>query len=254
MNTRFLSCILALLWAVGAQAQAPRDDASVIFRADYESRELTSKVPGLAPEGPEAPDAQQIDCTVARAGQCSIVTRLRMEPSYISAGAHRSETSTSRIPGTLYSPGDHFRYSFSLLIDAGWQADTRESIDSIWQFKRFQGHPDMFVSIKGDTLVWRITDAQQITLAKALPRGEWLDFVFDIHWSTGADGRAELTVTNARSGASQKFSYEGANMRDGKPKGGYVKWGIYKPGQLKRTDAFPLRVVHHDNIEIDRLK
>ncbi len=250
MKQLLLTVLLALACAT---TQAKDQTGTPVFRADYENRELTSGVAGLAADGPAAKDALEIDCSVGRTGKCSLQSRVRMRDDYISGGAFRAETSTSRIPGTLYSPGDRFRYRFSLLIDKGWQADTRDAIDMVWQFKRFSTHPDMFIAIKGETLVWRISDQKQITLAKALPRGEWVDFDFVVKWSIGDDGLAELTLTQTGSGKTDAFKYAGPNLRDAKPRGGYLKWGLYKPGQKQRQEPFPVGLVHHDDVEVDRL-
>ena len=249
---------MQIMWVVlfvtllaGTSASAKEEPGQVVFRADYENRQVTSGVKGLAADSPKATDALNVDCALARTGKCSLVTRVRMRDDYVSAGAHRAETSTSRIPETLYGPGEKFRYRFSLALDPSWSVDSRDSIDSVWQFKRFESQPDMFVAVKGNTIVWRIADLKQITLIDGLPLGEWLDFEFVIRWSDTGDGTAELTMR--RGATTQTFRHDGRNLRDARPDGGYVKWGLYKPGQLGRKNAFLPRIVHHDDIEIVRL-
>jgi hypothetical protein len=241
----------ALLLLAACAVAAAKDEGKPVLRADYENRQVTSGVPGLVADGPPARDALEVDCSVARSGSCSLVSRIRMDDSYLSAGAHRSETSTSRVPETLYSPGDRFRYRFSVQLDKDWKEDGRDAIEMLWQFKRFATHPDMFVAVKGHTIVWRIADVRQITLLDNLPVGEWVDFDFTIRWSAGDDGKAELVVT--RNGQSRTFEHLGRNLRDAKPRGGYLKWGLYKPGQTKRETPFPPRSVHHDDILVERL-
>lgn len=249
MRNKWMVLFLALLAC--ASAVAKEEQGQVVFRVDYENRQITSGVKDLAADGPKAADALNVDCAFARTGKCSLVTRVRMRDDYVSAGAHRSETSTSRIRESLYGPGEKFRYRFSLALDPSWRVDSRDSIESVWQFKRFESQPDMFVAVKGNTLVWRIADLKQITLLSELPLGEWLDFEFVVRWSDTDDGTAELTLK--RGATTQSFRHDGRNLRDGRPDGGYVKWGLYKPGQLGRKTAFSPRIIHHDDIEIVRL-
>jgi hypothetical protein len=248
---RLFAILLLAFIAAGATGQ--QRQGVLVFHADYENREKASDVATLTAEAPSANDALQVDCAVARAGRCSMLARLRMDRRYVSAGAHRSESSTMRMPETNYHPGDRFRYRFSLLVDDDWIADSRASIDAVWQFKHFSSAPDMFIAIKGETLVWRVLESKQITLTTGLPRGEWLDFDFTVYWSDGADGRAELSITHVNTRKRLNFLHEGPNMSKASRHGGYLKWGLYKPGQLQRSDVFPTRVVHHDEISVFRL-
>lgn len=234
------------LVVVNAQSTNPAN-ADLVFKADYENRELNSGIPGIIAAKPLAADSIKVDCLKARSGTCSVASKVLPNIDYVKAGAHRSESNTMHMAETRYSPGDVFVYRFSVMLAETWQEDTRDSIDSIWQFKRFGSKADMFVAVKGKTIVWRITDKKQIQLTSHLPRGIWLDFSFKVRWSADNDGVAELTILNAHDDSISSFTYNGSNMWNPKPKNGYLVWGLYKPGRLN-DPSFEGRSVHHDEI------
>lgn len=236
---------------VNAQSTAPAN-THLIFKADYENRALDSGIPGIIAAKPVAADSMNVDCLKARSGTCSVASKVLPNADYVMAGAHRSESNTMHMAETLYSPGDVFLYRFSVMLAETWLEDSRDSIDSIWQFKRFGSKADMFVAVKGETIVWRITDKKQILLTSHLPRGIWLDFSFMVRWSADNDGVAELTILNAHDNSIRSFIYNGSNMWNSKPKNGYLVWGLYKPGRLK-DPSFEGRSVHHDEIYVYRI-
>lgn len=247
------SIVACVLLTVAAAAGA-KDESRLIFQADYENRDTMSGVSGMHPTTGSAKDSLGVDCQLARSGRCSLVSRVGMTNEYLTGDSHRSEVSTSEIPGVLYSAGERYRYRFSLYIDDKWQIDSRNSIDSFWQFKRTAGPPDMFLTIKGDSIVWRVGNQKQIVVFDKLPVGGWIDFMFDITWSTGADGRVALTAVDTKNNRSVNLRNDGPNMRDGRARSGYLKWGIYKPGRADRKDVFPVRTLHHDDIAVYRLQ
>lgn len=241
--------LLAVAFVAGAE-----DRATLVFRADYENRDPLSGVNGMHPTTGTAADSLGVDCQLARSGQCSLASRVGMTRDYLTGDSHRSEVSTSRVLGVLYSAGERYRYRFSLFIDDKWEIDSRDSIDSFWQFKRTAGPPDMFLTIKGDAIVWRVGTHKQIVVFDRLPRGGWIDFMFDVTWSTGADGHVDLTAVDTKGNRTVNLRHDGPNMRDGRPRSGYLKWGIYKPGRADRKDVFPVRTLHHDDIAVYRLQ
>jgi hypothetical protein len=123
----------------------------------------------------------------------------------------------------------------------------------VWQFKRFDGPPDMFVAVKGNSLVLRVGASAQVTLLELLPLGQWMDVDMKIDWSDRADGRLEGAVSTAKDVVLRNFEYAGATMRNGNPKAGYLKWGLYKPGKTDGSMQFQPRSVWHDDIYIYKL-
>lgn len=253
INLRALSSALLLLifcWVSQARAAST---PSPIFCLDYETGTLTSEVMGVAVVTPNAVDAISIDCTLARSGQCSLRSTVSNSPDYISFGAHRAESDTQALRATRYSSGDAIRYAFSLYLPSDWEVDSRNSIDIIWQFKRFGAYPDMFVAIKGADIVLRLTGGKQETLVKNYSPGQWIDFRIDALWSYEAGGKVIAAI---RQPAEEKFKeivkIRGTNMGDTRPQSGYLKWGIYKPGYEHSTTSRQ-RIVFHDKICVERL-
>lgn len=173
-------------------------------------------------------------------------------PEYISFGAHRAESDTEALMATRYSMGDAIRYAFSLYLPSDWEVDSRDSIDIIWQFKRFGTSPDMFVAIKGKDIVLRLTGGKQVTLVKNYSTGQWIDFRIDTLWSYESGGKVIAAI---RQPPEQEYRetgrVSGANMGDVRPRSGFLKWGIYKPAYEHSVTSRP-RIVFHDKICVER--
>jgi len=174
-------------------------------------------------------------------------------PEYISSGAHRAESDTETLMATRYSVGDAIRYTFSLYLPSDWELDSRDSIDIIWQFKRFGASPDMFIAIKGKDIVLRLTGGKQETLVKNYSTGQWIDFRIDVLWSYEDEGKVMVSVRQSPEVEfSRAVSIRGANMGDVRPRSAYLKWGIYKPGYEHSITSRP-RAVFHDKVCVERL-
>lgn len=206
-----------------------------------------------AAEKPKAVDALQVDCTVARSGRCSMRSKVRLTNDYVSFGAHRAESDALKVKPTLYSAGEHYLYQFSLRLAPQWVYDDRDAVDIVWQFKRTSSPPDMFVGVKGQHLVLRIGESAQLLLMDPVPRGQWIDVAVDVRWSPGPQGRVSVTATAAGGAPGSKKEYAGPNMRDGRAKAGFLKWGLYKPGQAGKVDAGRESIIWHDDIRVERL-
>lgn len=245
-NTYWLLGLLAII-------MVPAWSETAVLSLGYERGSMLSRESGVGAEGPMAADALQVDCTVARTGRCSIRSKVRIDDPYISAGAHRSESNALTLKSALYSPGQQFSYAFSFRLAPDWVFDEASAMDIIWQFKRTSSQPDMFVAIKGRRLVLRITDKTSLTLADPVPRGEWLDMKFNIQWSPQPDGKVKIVTALANGSAPNSQVYDGANMRDARERRGYIKWGLYKPGQIGKSDHGRQSVIWHDDIEVIRI-
>lgn len=241
--------LLSTLFWLSSHAQAA---STPIFCLDYETGIPTSEIGGIVAVMPEAIDAISIDCTLARSGRCSLRSMVANSPDYISFGAHRAESNTEALEATRYSSGDAIRYEFSLYLPADWEVDSRDSVDIIWQFKRFGTYPDMFVGIKGQNIVLRLTGGKQEILVKNYSTGQWIDFRLDVLWSYQNGGQVIAATRQPQENEFKEIvKVNGANMGDNRPRSTYLKWGIYKPGYKYSTTTRP-RIVFHDKICVER--
>lgn len=180
-------------------------------------------------------------------------SKVRLTNDYVSFGAHRAESDASKEKATLYSAGEHYLYRFSLRLAPQWAYDDRDAVDIVWQFKRTSSPPDMFVGVKGQHLVLRIGESAQLLLMDPVPRGQWIDVTLDVRWATGPEGRLSVTAAAVGGAPGANKEYAGANMRDGRAKAGYLKWGLYKPGQTGKPDTGRESIIWHDDIRVERL-
>lgn len=243
----------ASVFALAAQANPPVPlSAQEIFTVGYEPTENLATL-GATLTTKSATSALKVDCSVARSGKCSVKAFIEKTAASVSAGAYRAESDTMQLLETRYSPGDTLLYRFSLKLPTDWDIQPRSSIDIVWQFKRFDGPPDMFVAVKGHSLVLRVGANAQVTLLEPLPLGSWLDIDLKVRWSARADGQAMGSVQVAGSNLSKSFQYLGPTARNDKPQAAYLKWGLYKPGKTDGSMQFQPRAVWHDDIYVYKL-
>mgnify|MGYP001185015412 CR=1 FL=1 len=248
----------------GATLRAPENDvfqetgSERILRVDYESGDLTTAGKEVVADLPAAADAISISDLAARGGKFCVRTKVAHSDDYISYGKHRAETTVMKFMPVRYNEGDVFRYRFSFRLAEDWQTeanlpDDRDSTDIIWQFKRFEGGPDMFIGVKREEVVLRVLSGQQYTLFGKYTPGEWMDVCVISRWSSGPDGFTEVFAKKADEKEYRKAaSLHGPNMRNSKPDSAYLTWGIYKPGMANSTATNP-RVVYHDDILVEKM-
>lgn len=226
--------------------------SSEILIVDYESGELTSGVPGVSAEPPPAADSIIIDTSVVRSGNYSVRSKVTNDPSYWSFGDQpRAESNSMAFLPSRYSGGDQIRYNFSFYLDPSWEVEPQSStaIDIIWQFKRFNGGPDMFIATKRDDLVLRAPDGVQIPIIDGYPVGQWVDLQVDVKWSPDATGNVDLFYKLASDTAfTQAPSYAGRNMRNALDDNAYLKWGLYRPTFASSAVSNDTRIIYHDDI------
>ena len=247
----FLCSVSSFSFAVMANPPLPTG-AQEVFTLGYESVENLALV-GATMTTKLSLNALKVDCSVARSSKCSMMASIEENLASVSAGAYRAESDTMKLLQTRYSPGDTLFYRFSLKLPADWEIQPRSSIDIVWQFKRFDGPPDMFVAVKGNALVLRVGATAQVTLLEPLPLGRWLDLDLKVHWSNRPDGQVVGIVSAESDAVLHHFSYAGATQRNDKPKAGYLKWGLYKPGKTDGSMQFRPRSVWHDEISVYKL-
>ncbi len=204
-----------------------------------------------------------------RIGDRGIRSELRYgdEEAY---GGPRAETAVVGASTSRYAAGGDFFYGFSVYVPAGWVDDGGvEDIMFQWHNIPDSGEPpkspNMFLGIKRDELILRITsDATEISTADSplkeqallvdgldYTTGTWHDFVFHVVWSyQGFDGLIEAWHKQAdETGYRKVLEKVGPNMHND-DLAGYVKWGIYKPAWRNGPTAPSVRVVGHDEIRV----
>lgn len=220
------------------------------FQLTYEPAQDSPALLQLTQSRAPSPEALQIDCNRARQGRCSQRATVGPGPRFIQAGAIRAEADAMDLPALRYSPGERWRYRFSL-----WLPETAASpspLAILWQWKRFSGRPDAFLVQRGDALVLRVGPSASLTLLKPVPTNCWLDFEMRTHWSPSPNGWIEARVITAGQPSVLRH-YSGPTTRDSRPRAAYVKWGLYQPGPIDVAAAVPVRSVWHDAIDIRRL-
>ncbi len=233
---------------------SPTNTGIVLLKVDYDDGQITRPAQGVTAVSPKAADALQATKECARSGTYAIRSKVAVSDDYISAGKHRAESDAMKSKAARYQAGDRRRYQFSVMLDKSWQVSKAPTVDIIWQFKRTDGGPDMFVGVKRDAVVLRHMNEQDV-LVKKYKAGEWMDFRFDITWSTGTNGLIEAWVKTGRQLEFAKMlKHAGPNIdEDRTHQVGYVKWGLYRPGAPETTDVTNARIVYHDDILITTL-
>jgi hypothetical protein len=262
MTRRFVGLVWCMEATFGQQThplKVPENTAfrenrsNLVLRVDYEGSTVDAVGQGVVADGPSAQDAFLISEKMPRSGRFCLRTKVANTHAYISYGAHRAETDTMRVMAIRYNEGDVFRYQFSFRLQEDWQFDTRDSIDIIWQFKRFDGAPDMFVAVKGQDIILRGGSNGQWMLAENCKSGEWMDICLICRWSTGPNGFVEAFAKRSKQTHFRKAaSFHGTNMRDAGTNSTYLKWGIYKPSMAATTTRKP-HVIYHDDIICEKM-
>ncbi len=231
----------------------PEPTGEIVLRVDYENGNGRQPDSGVIAEGPLAKDAFSISGQTPRSGKFCLQTKVAHSDDYISYGKHRAETTTLKRLPSRYNESEVFRYRFSFRMQEDWQFDNRDSVDIIWQFKRFDGSPDMFIAVKGDSIVLRGPAGGQWTLIQKCTPGEWFDLCIISRWSAGPTGFVEAFAKRAHEEQYAKVaSFHGPNTRDARSNSSYLTWGIYKPGMNASTTTSP-HVIFHDAIVVEKL-
>lgn len=227
----------------------------VIFIADYEFGDVNSGVEGLQAFRPPANDSIKVSSSISRSGNYSINHKIKKNNNYISAGAWRAESNTISLRKSRYDQGDKVRYQFSIFLPPSWKVDDKDSIDAIWQWKRFSSRPDMFVLIRGGDIELRALRSSRSTVLKNYRVGEWIDLQFDVVHSARSNGSVKMYYKYAdESKYKLTNEYKGATMlRDGPIDSTYLKWGLYKPDYDLSSYPNGERSIFHDDIRMIKL-
>lgn len=185
-------------------------------------------------------------------------------------GGPRAETAVVGAGGqSRYKAGDTVYYGFSVYIAPGWVNDS-DKTDIIFQLHsaadpgEASHSPNMFVAVKRDELVLRVTSdsnaistatspvPQQFTITKLnLTTGGWHDIIMQVRWAhSGTSGVTKVwQKLSTASAYALKVNQTGPNMHNDST-AGFVKWGIYKPDWRNGPTLVSSRTVFHDNIRV----
>ncbi|MFD0337228.1 heparin lyase I family protein [Streptomyces sp. NPDC127117] len=242
-------------------AQQSRNSArSTLLDIDYKDGSLNSGIPGLTTTHATAHDAS----SVVRFGDDYAITHKVTlgDPDYESDGAPRSESATNNIPQGVFHVGDVRRYEFSILLKdwKTYEPGESESGDIIFQGKHAGGNrPSFYLMAKRNSIAFRspALELQADVVDDFRPYvNQWMTFRVDVRWTDDRTGHYRIsTRTPGESEFTLRKTYE--HVQTFHPKNptnfGYIKWGLYRPGQSIQNGDVPTRIVQHDNISIQDL-
>ncbi|MEU0631504.1 heparin lyase I family protein [Streptomyces sp. NPDC005989] len=242
-------------------AQQSRSSArSTLLDIDYRDGSLNSGIPGLTTTHATAHDAS----SVVRSGDDYAITHKVTlgDPGYESDGAPRSESATNDIPQGIFHVGDVRRYEFSVLLKdwKTYEPGDSESGDIIFQGKHAGGNwPSFYLMAKRNSIAFRspTLELQADVVDDFRPYvNQWMTFRVDVRWTDDRTGYYRIsTRMPGESDFALRKTYE--NVQTFHPKNptkfGYIKWGLYRPGQSIENGDVATRTAQHDNIGIQDL-
>lgn len=239
-------------------AQQSRSSAhSTLLGIDYRDGSLDSGIPGLTTTHATAQDASSV---VKSGDDYAITHRVTLgDPGYESDGAPRSESATNNVPQGVFQVGDVRRYEFSVLLKdwKTYEPGDSESGDIIFQGKHAGGNrPSFYLMTKRNSIAFRspTLELQADVVDDFRPYvNQWMTFRVDVRWTDDKTGYYRISSRMpGESDFALRKTYE--NVQTFHPKNptnlGYIKWGLYRPGQSIENGDVPTRVVQHDNISI----
>ena len=245
----------------------PSTVTNTLVTIDYESGTVNSGIPNLNTTNATAADAEYL-VTPGRTGNYAIAHRVTIgDPGYFSDNHWRSEAATAQMFDTgKYYPGDERRFETSLLLK-DWEpytAGMAQNGDIIFQGKQSGGeNPAWYLSAKRNSITFRIPNdnIEPAIIEDYRPYiNQWIDFRVDAKMTTDATGYYKVYY-RLPGQTEYTLGYEISNFRtfnqdipEENPSG-YLKWGLYRPGQSITTDPpnVATRIIYHDDIRIFEL-
>lgn len=231
--------------------------------ADYESGTLNSGIPDLDTTNATAADAAYM-VTPGRTGNYAIAHKVVLgDSSYFSDNHWRSESATAQIPEGKHRPGDERRYEVSLLLK-DWQsyvAGDSQAGDIIFQGKLGGGgNPAFYLMTKRNTIAFRAPNNDLQTTILSDYRSyinQWLDFRIDVLWADSPTGYYKVYM-RLPGQTDYSLIWEIHNFQTWLPDNpaavsGYLKWGLYRPGESLANGDVQTRIIYHDDIRIIQL-
>jgi hypothetical protein len=258
---RLLLLQLALLAALGVAKPCMGAPVQTPLTINYESGTTDSGIASLTVTHATAPDAAYL-VTPGRSGQYAIAHKVALgDPTYVSDGYPRSESSTEQLFDTagVYYDNTQATYSFSLLLN-NWQSSSSPDEDIIWQFKHdgtaaVDGRHDIALGVSGNSLMlhWNGNISREPIISNVLPySNEWIDFRFNVDWASDDTGSFTMSMRlQGETAFGHTVSESGFPTFDGTPGAGtfgYLKWGVYEhDGNIANGDP-ATRIVYDDDI------
>ncbi|MFD4372427.1 heparin lyase I family protein [Streptomyces sp. NPDC058486] len=239
--------------ACGGRDRGP----SPLLTIDYRNGELNSGTEDLTTTHATAADASYV---VPSGTDHAVAHKVTLgDPAYVSDGAPRSESATNDVHEGKFVVGDEQRYEFSVLLKdwKPFRPGDSESGDIVFQGKHAGGNlPSFYLMTKRNSIAFRspTLDLQATVVDDFLPYvGRWMRFRVDVRWTDDDTGYYEVsTRLPGESRYTLRRTYE--NVKTFHPVNpahfGYLKWGLYRPGQSLEKGDVPTRVVHHDDIRV----
>jgi Polysaccharide lyase len=230
---------------------------------NYESGTINSGIPNLNTTDATATDASYI-VSPGRTGNYAIAHKVVLgDSAYFSDNHWRSESATANIPEGKHQPGDERRYEVSLLLK-DWQpfvAGNSVAGDIIFQGKLGGGgNPAFYLMTKRNTIAFRApnNDLQTTILGDYRPYiNQWIDFRIDVLWSATNTGYYKVSM-RLPGQTDYSFIWGIDDFQTWKPDNplavsGYLKWGLYRPGESLANGDVATRIIYHDDIRIIQL-
>ncbi|MFF5786121.1 heparin lyase I family protein [Streptomyces sp. NPDC012693] len=231
--------------------------SSALLTIDYESGTLNSGLPDLTTTHATAGDASYV---VPSGSGRAVAHKVTLgDPAYVSDGAPRSESATNDVHEGKFVVGDRQRYEFSVLL-TDWKPfapGDSENGDIIFQGKHAGGNqPSFYLMTKRNSIAFRspILGLQATVVDDFRAHaGQWMHFRVDVGWTDDSTGFYRVST---RMPGETRYTLRTAfeNVRTFHPVNpttfGYLKWGLYRPGQTLEQGDVPTRVIHHDDIRV----
>lgn len=245
----------------------PATITNTLVTVDYESGTVNSGISNLTTTHATAPDAEYL-VSPGRTGNYAIAHRVTIGDSgYFSDNHWRSEAATAQMfSDGKYYPGDERRFEVSLQLK-DWEpytAGMAQNGDIIFQGKQSGGeNPAWYLSAKRNSITFRIPNdnIEPSIIDDFRPYiNQWIDFRIDAKMTTDntgyykvyyrLPGQTEYTLAWQVS----NFKTFNQDVPEANPSG-YLKWGLYRPGQSITTDPpnVMTRIIYHDDIKIFEL-
>jgi|GEM_PF-751318 len=252
---------------VAAPPPPPATITNNLVTVDYESGTKNSGVSNLTTTHATAPDAEYV-VSPGRTGNHAIAHRVTIgDAGYFSDNHWRSEAATDQMfDAGKYYPGDERRFEVSLLLK-DWEPYTTgmaQNGDIIFQGKQSGGeNPAWYLSAKRNGITFRIPNdnIEPSIIDDFRPYiNQWIDFRIDAKMTTDntgyykvyyrLPGQTEYTLA----WQINNFRTFNQDIPETNPSG-YLKWGLYRPGQSITTDPpnVATRIIYHDDIRIFEL-
>jgi hypothetical protein len=231
--------------------------APVLLTIDYKNGELNSGIPNLTTTHATAADASYV---VDSGEDHAVAHKVTLgDPGYVSDGAPRSESATNDVYEGKFVVGDKQRYEFSVLLKdwKTYEPGDSETGDIFFQGKHAGGnHPSFYLMTKRNSIAFRspTLNLQSTVVGDFRPHlGQWMHFRVDVSWTDDSTGYYKIsTRMPGESQYTLRQTYE--NVQTFHPVNpadfGYIKWGLYRPGQTLEKGDVPTRIVYHDDIRI----